>query len=114
MGMAASTSLRQDLVVPAGYAVGTSRCTEGMYESVCQWRYGHRNACVCANVLWYMSVCACMMLCKCVMMYECDYVTACEHDCVTVCEHECVTECECDCVTACERDCHGVWCVTMS
>lgn len=30
---------------------------EGIYESVCQWGYGHRNACVCANVLWYVNVC---------------------------------------------------------
>lgn len=57
MEMAASTSLWQDLAVPAGDAVGTSRCTEGMYESVCQWGYGHRNACVCVNVLWYVNVC---------------------------------------------------------
>lgn len=46
VGMAVSTSLWQDLAVPAGDAVGTSRCTEGIYESVCQWGYGHRNVSV--------------------------------------------------------------------
>lgn len=33
--------------------------TEGIYESVCQRGQGHRNSCVCVNVLWYVSVCAC-------------------------------------------------------
>lgn len=70
VGMAASTSLRQDLAVPAGDAVGASGCTEGIYESVCQWGNGQRNACVCANVLWCVSVCVYMILCKCVMVYE--------------------------------------------
>lgn len=34
VGMAASTSLRQDLAVPAGYAVVTRRCTQRIYMRV--------------------------------------------------------------------------------